>query len=139
MQTPYGPLVHRHGRGVADSLRTAHRRWAGYGGTMSEPRNTAGSAAEGGQSQRVAIVGPDGSPRGAAPYPAEDESAEQQDSVANYVEEPAKVMRIGTMIKQLLDEVRAAPLDEASRDRLRAIHEKSLNELDQALAPELRD
>ena len=106
---------------------------------MSEPRNTAGSAAEGGQSQRVAIVGPDGSPRGAAPYPAEDESAEQQDSVANYVEEPAKVMRIGTMIKQLLDEVRAAPLDEASRNRLREIHEKSLNELDQALAPELRD
>nr|WP_225926053.1 bacterial proteasome activator family protein [Pseudonocardia abyssalis] len=55
------------------------------------------------------------------------------------VEQPAKVMRIGTMIKQLLEEVRAAPLDEASRARLREIHENSIKELEDGLAPELRD
>src|SRR5712691_568947 len=55
------------------------------------------------------------------------------------VEQPAKVMRIGTMIKQLLEEVRAAPLDEAGRARLREIHEASIRELEQGLAPELRD
>jgi hypothetical protein len=55
------------------------------------------------------------------------------------VEQPAKVMRIGTMIKQLLEEVRAAPLDEASRSRLKEIHENSIKELEEGLAPELRE
>jgi hypothetical protein len=57
--------------------------------------------------------------------------------LTNLVEQPAKVMRIGTMIKQLLDEVRAAPLDEAGRARLREIHESSVRELQSGLAPEL--
>ena len=48
-------------------------------------------------------------------------------------------MRIGTMIKQLLEEVRAAPLDEASRTKLRDIHRTSISELEDGLAPELRD
>ncbi len=60
-------------------------------------------------------------------------------SITDQVEQPAKVMRIGTMIKQLLEEVRAAPLDEAGRARLREIHEKSIHELEEGLAPELRD
>ncbi|MEY2421673.1 MAG: hypothetical protein QOI95_1740 [Acidimicrobiaceae bacterium] len=55
------------------------------------------------------------------------------------VEQPAKVMRIGSMIKQLLDEVRAAPLDEASRDRLADIYETSVKELSSALSPDLQD
>jgi hypothetical protein len=55
------------------------------------------------------------------------------------VEQPAKVMRIGTMIKQLLEEVRAAPLDEAGRQRLREIHEASIHELEDGLAPELQE
>ena len=55
------------------------------------------------------------------------------------VEEPAKVMRIGTMIKQLLEEVRAAPLDDASRNRLRDIHAASIRELEDGLSPELRE
>ena len=54
------------------------------------------------------------------------------------VEQPAKVMRIGTMIKQLLEEVRAAPLDEAGRQRLREIHESSIKELEDGLSPELQ-
>src|SRR4029450_6468263 len=59
--------------------------------------------------------------------------------VGNMVEQPAKVMRIGTMIKQLLEEVRAAPLDDASRARLKEIHENSIKELEDGLAPELRE
>jgi hypothetical protein len=59
--------------------------------------------------------------------------------LTDLVEQPAKVMRIGTMIKQLLEEVRAAPLDEASRNRLREIHATSIRELEDGLAPELRD
>jgi hypothetical protein len=55
------------------------------------------------------------------------------------VEQPAKVMRIGSMVKQLLDEVRSAPLDEASRVRLREIYEMSVRELAGALSPDLRD
>jgi hypothetical protein len=55
------------------------------------------------------------------------------------IEQPAKIMRIGSMLKQLLDEVRAAPLDEASRQRLREIYETSVNELAEGLSPDLRD
>ena len=54
------------------------------------------------------------------------------------VEQPAKVMRIGSMIKQLLDEVRAAPLDDASRDRLARIFETSISELAESLSPDLQ-
>lgn len=61
------------------------------------------------------------------------------ESLAAQVEQPAKVMRIGTMIKQLLEEVRAAPLDEAGRRRLADIHASSIRELESGLAPELRE
>jgi len=56
---------------------------------------------------------------------------------ADLVEEPAKVMRIGSMIKQLLEEVRNAPLDEAGRRRLADVHHRSIEELKDGLAPEL--
>ncbi len=52
---------------------------------------------------------------------------------------PAKVMRLGTMMKQLLEEVRAADLDEASRDRMRDIYETSVGELGSSLSPDLRE
>jgi len=55
----------------------------------------------------------------------------------NLVDEPAKVMRIGTMMKQLLDEVKSAPLDDAARARLAEIHERSIKELEDGLGPEL--
>lgn len=55
------------------------------------------------------------------------------------VTEPAKVMRIGSMVKQLLEEVRAAPLDPASRGRLAEIYERSVAELSEALSPDLQD
>lgn len=67
------------------------------------------------------------------------ENDSDESSLTDLVEQPAKVMRIGTMIKQLLEEVRAAPLDEASRNRLRDIHATSIRELEDGLAPELRE
>ena len=75
---------------------------------------------------------------GGAPRPVAEEDADGK-SLTDLVEQPAKVMRIGTMIKQLLEEVRAAPLDDASRNRLREIHRTSIRELEDGLAPELRD
>jgi hypothetical protein len=54
------------------------------------------------------------------------------------VTEPAKVMRIGSMVKQLLEEVRTSTLDEASRERLAEIYERSIVELSDALSPDLR-
>ena len=54
------------------------------------------------------------------------------------VGQPGKVMRIGTMVKQLLEEVKAAPLDDASRARLAAIYQRSIDELAEALSPDLQ-
>ncbi|MCE7004859.1 bacterial proteasome activator family protein [Kibdelosporangium philippinense] len=88
----------------------------------------------------VVVVGPDGSPLGAARIPDGSEAGDNHaETIGDMVEQPAKVMRIGTMIKQLLEEVRAAPLDEASRTRLKEIHASSIKELEEGLAPELRD
>src|SRR6478735_175989 len=61
----------------------------------------------------------------------------QRSSLHDLVDEPAKVMRIGTMVRQLLEEVKAAPLDDAARGRLAEIHERSIKELEDGLAPEL--
>jgi hypothetical protein len=80
-------------------------------------------------------LGPDGTPTG---EPLGDEQSDDM-PLTDMVEQPAKVMRIGTMIKQLLEEVRAAPLDDASRARLREIYDNSIKELSDGLAPELRD
>ena len=70
---------------------------------------------------------------GKTPAAARPTSSQLQD----LVDEPAKVMRIGTMMKQLLDEVKSAPLDDAARARLAEIHERSIKELEDGLAPEL--
>lgn len=74
------------------------------------------------------IIDPDGAP---VPVPA------KETPLSDLVEQPAKVMRIGGMIRQLLEEVKAAPLDEASRARLREIYDQSIKELEDGLAPEL--
>jgi hypothetical protein len=66
-----------------------------------------------------------------------DNGERERTNPADLVEEPAKVMRIGSMIKQLLEEVRNAPLDEAGRRRLADIHHRSIEELKDGLAPEL--
>jgi len=84
----------------------------------------------------VTIVSPDGTPveEGKAQLLAD---VQQGGSITDLVQQPAKVMRIGTMIRQLLEEVRSAPLDEAARTRMREIHTQSIKELEAGLAPEL--
>jgi hypothetical protein len=96
---------------------------------------------ESGERAQVVVVGPGGIVLGTAPADAsggaEEDDAPEARSITDLVEQPAKVMRIGTMIKQLLDEVKSAPLDEASRRRLKEIHHASVAELEKGLAPEL--
>ena len=82
--------------------------------------------------QRFVVVTQDGT--GVAGEVADEDGAT---ALADLVAQPAKVMRIGSMIKQLLEEVRNAPLDEAGRTRLAEIHRRSIAELKQGLAPEL--
>ena len=69
---------------------------------------------------------------------ADAEATERAPEASESVEHPAKVMRIGSMIKHLLEEVRQAPLDEASRGRLRDIYDTSVKELSQGLSGDLR-
>ncbi|GJM38042.1 MAG: hypothetical protein DHS20C19_14090 [Acidimicrobiales bacterium] len=69
---------------------------------------------------------------------AADAGEADEENVDETVDHPAKVMRIGTMMKQLLEEVRSATLDEASRDRLREIYATSVDELGAALSPDLK-
>ncbi|XRQ09530.1 bacterial proteasome activator family protein [Actinomadura welshii] len=92
---------------------------------MSEPSKNE-------QDPQVLVVGPNG-----IAIEGGGEGETEGKSVTGMVEQPAKVMRIGGMIRQLLEEVKAAPLDEASRARLREIHKSSIKELEDGLAPEL--
>jgi Bacterial proteasome activator len=93
-------------------------------------------ASEQNEEPRVVVVGPDG--MAVEGPPDEQQRADEGErSLTDLVEQPAKVMRIGSMIRQLLEEVKAAPLDEASRQRLREIHQASIKELEEGLAPEL--
>ena len=94
---------------------------------MNQPLNN-----DSDQEPRVLVVGPNGIASSAGGEEADDERP-----VTELVEQPAKVMRIASMIRQLLDEVKAAPLDEASRARLKDIHKSSIKELEDGLAPEL--
>ncbi|MFG1998071.1 bacterial proteasome activator family protein [Spirillospora sp. NPDC048911] len=94
---------------------------------MNEPSNNQSE-----QEPQVLVIGPNGI---ALEGPGEGEGDEK--SITSMVEQPAKVMRIGGMIRQLLEEVKSAPLDEASRARLREIHKSSIKELEDGLAPEL--
>ena len=70
--------------------------------------------------------------------PKTEPEGEEATSVTDLIEHPAKVIRIGMMIKQLLEEVRAAPLDDLSRNRLKEIHASSIAELSDGLSPDLR-
>ena len=64
---------------------------------------------------------------------------EEQGDPKDAVEQPAKVIRIASMVRQLLEEVRRAPLDDASRARLREIYQTSIAELAEVLSPDLRE
>ncbi|WP_089100389.1 bacterial proteasome activator family protein [Streptomyces hyaluromycini] len=95
---------------------------------MEMPRNERSP-----ENPQILVVGQDGMALGGG----NGDEDSREIPVTEMVEQPAKVMRIGSMIKQLLEEVRAAPLDEASRVRLKEIHASSVKELEDGLAPEL--
>jgi hypothetical protein len=84
------------------------------------------------QSPPVVVIGPDGQP-----IPASEPEVEDG-PLSGLVSSPDKVMRIGTMVKQLLEEVRAAPLDDAARKRLVEIQRRSVSELADGLSADLR-
>ncbi|MBR8642685.1 bacterial proteasome activator family protein [Streptomyces tuirus] len=96
---------------------------------MEMPRNERSP-----ENPQILVVGQDGMALSGGGGGDEDS---RETPVTEQVEQPAKVMRIGSMIKQLLEEVRVAPLDEASRARLKEIHASSVKELEDGLAPEL--
>lgn len=116
-----------------------------------EPTDDATTAApaspdgNGSGEDQVVVIGPDGQPIGTIPASAipemtrtrANDDGDGERHITELVEQPAKVMRIGSMIRQLLEEVKAAPLDEASRQRLKEIHAASIKELESGLAPEL--
>jgi hypothetical protein len=90
------------------------------------------------QDPRIVIIDPQGTH--VAGQPADDDrQGEDAEQVTELVEEPAKVMRIGSMIRMLLEEVKAAPVDEAGRSRLAGVLRTSIDELKEGLAPELGD
>jgi hypothetical protein len=86
------------------------------------------------QDPRIMIIDPQGTQvSGQLP----DGGGDDDEPVTDLVEEPAKVMRIGSMIRMLLEEVKAAPVDEAGRTRLAGVLRTSIRELKEGLAPEL--
>ena len=107
---------------------------------QDDPENRLVPATVTSDGERVVVVTPDGmgvAPHEPEPEPQQVEDRERATNPADLVEQPAKVMRIGSMVKQLLEEVRSAPLDERGRARLADIHERSIAELKDGLAPEL--
>ncbi len=87
--------------------------------------------------KQVVVLGADGQPVRTMTLPSAEDGKETDPT--ELVEQPAKVMRIGSMVTQLLEEVRAEPLDDAARERLATVHTRSIQELSEGLAPELRD
>ena len=108
-----------------------------YGGDMTQQHRDGSSGVhdDSGGEPHVVVIGPGKMGSSGSPRDAEDDDSER--NITELVEQPAKVMRIGGMIRQLLEEVKSAPLDEASRARLAGIYRSSITELEAGLAPEL--
>ena len=106
-------------RGRENLGRARHRAFVWHSGRVEEPQN-----------ENVTVNPDEVLSPGEGEVPSEGENSD-------YISQPAKVMRIGSMVKSLLDEARSAPLDEAGRARLREIYETSIAELSGALSPDL--
>jgi Protein of unknown function (DUF2587) len=92
--------------------------------SLPQPNSQPDTSPSGQQIERGELVDPSGD--------------SEIDTSVETVSAPAKVMRIGSMVKQLLEEVRSAPLDDASRERLAEIYERSIVEVSDALSPDLQ-
>lgn len=104
------------------------------------PRVITGETDEG----RTFVLSDNGMAVADSPEPKDEEAdggegAEAAEHPTAQVEEPAKVMRIGAMVRKLLDEVKAEPLDDPSRDRLNKVYQQSVRELTEGLSPELAE
>ena len=114
-------------------------------GAASEATATPEQRPRAGGNARVVVVGPDGRPmvmpavatKAPATTAEGEAAAEEQRTTAGLVDQPTKVIRIGSMIKQLLEEVRTAPLDEAARVRLTEVHARAVHELEDGLSGDL--
>jgi hypothetical protein len=104
--------------------------WTGTKGTMADSTNDDVTEDETPEDGLDGVISPDEVLAGAS----QDEAGEGKTESVN---QPAKVLRIGSMVKTLLDEVRSAPLDEKSRLRLREIYEQSIRDLSEVLSPDL--
>jgi hypothetical protein len=58
---------------------------------------------------------------------------------AETITEPAKLLRIASMVRELLDETRQASLDEAGRSRLADVYHRAVGELREVLSPDLQE
>jgi hypothetical protein len=97
---------------------------------MSEPSPPASHTATGAEhiDEAPEVIDPPGAE-------ADGDDTEPSESI----DQPAKVMRVGAMMRQLLEELRNADLDEKGRDRMREIYEISVRELGSAMSPDLRE
>jgi len=93
---------------------------------MSDSTNTSDESSDSPQIERAELVDEGG-------------AADATTASGEQIEQPAKVMRVGAMMRQLLEQVREIDLDEPSRERMRDIYEQSITELSSALSPELHD
>jgi hypothetical protein len=106
--------------------------------TEQPPVQPSADSAHEEQDPRVVVIGPNGMAVSGGERSSDDGDREEQEPhPTDLVEQPAKVMRIGGMIRQLLEEVKSAPLDPAARTRLADVFETSIAELKSGLAPEL--
>lgn len=126
-------MTHEQPQAADEAAKTVHGDPLAVAAEVAQVAEVAEGAVEENEASDAAAGSPDhadrerGSSKGKTP------------KLQELVDEPAKVMRIGTMIRQLLEEVRNAPLDDRARERLAEIHERSLKELEDGLAPELVD
>ncbi len=108
--------------------------------TPDRPTETPTPSGDGSHPLRPEVVDPhdaQGSESAVEVLSGPDRGGDEDDGPDESIERPAKLLRIGSMVKQLLEEVRQAPLDEASRGRLREIYEQSIRELAEGLSPDL--
>ncbi len=92
------------------------------------------------EADHIMVIGPDGQPVALPADAVQDEGdGDNPERLTGLVEQPAKVMRIGRMVQQLLEEVKSAPVDEPGRKRLANVLHTSIQELKDGLAPELDD
>src|SRR3954463_193743 len=93
------------------------------------------------EADHIMVIGPDGQPVAVPAEAVADEEGgdggDNAERLTGLVEQPAKVMRIGRMVQQLLEEVKSAPVDEPGRKRLATVLHTSIQELKDGLAPEL--